>query len=55
MNKNKSVYTKQQFIQSKRFSDAQKDVLSAVLDDGKQYTLDDAKKALEQFLRRRVK
>lgn len=55
MSKNKSVYTKQQLTQSKRFTDAQKDVLRAVLDEGKQYTLEDAKKALEQFLKRRVK
>lgn len=48
-------YTKAQFLASRQRSGRDKDILSVVLADGQTYTLAEADKALQQFLKGRVK
>lgn len=47
-------YSKQQFLQSKKFTPQQKDVLCALLDDSETYTIDQAEKLISNFLRKKV-
>ncbi|GAC42277.1 hypothetical protein [Paenibacillus popilliae] len=49
------TYTKAQFLASSRFTAAQRDILAAVLADDKTYTDDEARKAVESYLRKEVK
>ncbi|ASS76818.1 hypothetical protein CIG75_18975 [Tumebacillus algifaecis] len=51
----KPRYTKEQFLSSKQFTAAQKDVLVAVLRDGETYTTEQAKRMVEVFLRTEVR
>lgn len=48
-------FTKEQFLQSRQWEGTDKDILSVVLEDGKTYTVADAKKLLEQFKNSEVK
>lgn len=48
-------YTKAQVLQAKRFSNAEKDVFSAILTDDSSYSLDDLNKALADFNRKEVR
>ncbi|MNE69406.1 hypothetical protein D3C80_1651260 [compost metagenome] len=45
-----AAYTKEQLLQSKKYSAAQKDVLRAVLKDGQAYTHKQAAQELHTFL-----
>lgn len=47
-------FTKEQIINSNKFNIIQKDVLKALLED-KQYSLDEAKKIIENFNKKEVK
>ncbi|WP_273483613.1 hypothetical protein [Desulforamulus ruminis] len=47
-------YTKQQFLASKSFTPQQKDVLNAVLEDGKLYTREEVTRLVEEFAKRKV-
>ena len=49
------AFSKEQFLNSSRFEPAQKDVLGAILEPNKLYTMAEAKKLLGDFLKRRVK
>lgn len=49
------AYTKEQFTVSSRYTPAQRDILGAVLQEGKTYTDAQAKQALETYLRKEVK
>lgn len=42
-------FTKQQFLSAKQFAGRQ-DLINALLEDGRQYTTDDVKKMIEEFL-----
>lgn len=48
-------FTKQQFLKSANFTQVEKYVLSAVLEDGKKYTLEEAKKLVENYKKKAVK
>lgn len=48
-------FTKQQFLKSTNFSRVEKDVLRALMKDDELYTLDQAKKLVENFAKRKVK
>lgn len=48
-------FTKQQFLKSANFSRVEKDVLRALMKDDELYTLDQAKKLVENFAKRKVK
>ena len=48
-------FSKQQFLKSANFTRIEKDVLSAILEDDKQYTIEQVKKMLEDFKKRTVK
>lgn len=50
----KARYTKEQLLESKRYTAVQKDILRVVLEDGKTYTHEEAQQAISGFLRRRV-
>lgn len=50
-----ATFSKQDILQSNQFTNVQKDFLHAFLDDGKTYTIADAKKILEQKLKGVVK
>lgn len=50
-----SAYSKAQFLASSRYTPAQRDILAAVLEDGKSYTDNQAKQALETYLRKELK
>ncbi|KZS45703.1 hypothetical protein AWU65_07140 [Paenibacillus glucanolyticus] len=50
-----SAYEKAQFLVSSRYTPAQRDILAAVLEDGKSYTDNQAKQALETYLRKELK
>lgn len=52
--KKKAEYTKQQFLNSKKFTSIQKDVLNALLDDGEKYTNDQVKQIMDDFMRKEV-
>ena len=47
-------FSKSQLVQSKRFS-GQKDLLNTVLDDEKEYTLDEVVSKVENYLKGKVK
>jgi hypothetical protein len=47
-------YTKQQILSSQRFADS-RDVLSALMDDGRQYTVEQVEKVLHGFLQKEAK
>lgn len=49
------VFTKQQFLDSEQFTSSQKDMLSALLDDGKTYSNEQAVKIMKDFQIREVK
>ena len=48
-----SAYTKEQIIKSKKFAD-RRDILSVLLDSGKEYTLDDVNTLLDAFMKGKV-
>lgn len=48
-------YTRAQFLSSGRYTPAQRDILAAVLEDGKTYTDVQAKQALETYLGKELK
>lgn len=50
-----AMFTKQQFLKSANFTRTQKYVLQAVLRDDETYTLDQAKKLVENYAKRTVK
>jgi hypothetical protein len=47
-----SAYTKEQILESQRFTNIQKDVLGALLDEEQQYTLEQVDKAIKDFDKR---
>lgn len=47
-------FSKSQLVESKRFS-GQKDLLNTVLDDEKEYTLDEVVSKVENYLKGKVK
>lgn len=49
------TFSKEQFLKSKNFSPVQKDVLRSILKDDEYYTLDQVKKMVEDFGKRKVK
>lgn len=49
-----SYFTKEQLLRSARFS-GRRDLLNALLDDNKQYTLGEAETALNTYLKGKVK
>ncbi|MCH5186831.1 MAG: hypothetical protein J1F63_00405 [Oscillospiraceae bacterium] len=52
--KPEAKYTKARLIASKRFAD-RRDVLSAALEQGKEYTLGEAEDIINKFLKGKVK
>lgn len=46
-------FSKSQLIESKRFS-GQKDLLNTILEDGKEYTLDDVVSRVEKYMKGKV-
>ncbi len=48
-----SEYTKQQFLASRRFG-AQRDLIRALLEDGKSYTIKQVLEIIEEFQKRKV-
>ncbi|WP_181469889.1 hypothetical protein [Paenibacillus sp. MDMC362] len=48
------AFNKQQLAQSNQFSNRKKDVLSAILEEGKTYTIQQAKDQLTTFLKKEV-
>lgn len=48
------TFPKRQFLKAANFTRVERDVLTAILEDDKQYTLDEVQKALEKFKARRV-
>jgi hypothetical protein len=48
-------YTKEQLLQSKRFTTAGRDVLNVVLEDGKRYTLPEVKRLTEAWLKKEAR
>ena len=48
-------FTKQQFLKSANFTQVEKYVLSTVLKDNETYTLDQAKKRVEDYKKKAVK
>ncbi|WP_194544491.1 hypothetical protein [Paenibacillus sp. JZ16] len=48
------AFNKQQLAQSNQFSNREKDVLSAILEEGKTYTIQQAKDQLTTFLKKEV-
>jgi hypothetical protein len=49
------TFTKEQFLASRQRPGHERDILAAVLEDGKTYTLAEAEKALQAYLKRSVK
>lgn len=47
-------FSKSQLVESKRFS-GQKDLLNTILEDGKEYTLDDVVSRVEKYMKGKVK
>ncbi|WP_018752176.1 hypothetical protein [Paenibacillus sanguinis] len=45
-----AAYTKQQFLSSAKFTPGEKDILRALLDDGKTYTPDQVAGTVKSFL-----
>lgn len=54
-NETQPKFSKEQFLSSKQFTVAQKDILSVLLKDGETYTVDQAKKQVDDFLKKEVK
>ncbi|HIW31936.1 MAG TPA: hypothetical protein IAA29_04030 [Candidatus Paenibacillus intestinavium] len=50
-----AAFTKDQFLASRQRPGREKDILSAVLEDGKAYTIVEADKAIQSYLKRSVK
>ena len=48
------VFSKRQLVRAYNFSRIERDVLAAILEDDKQYTLDEVQKLLKDFMARRV-
>ncbi|MEJ9221465.1 hypothetical protein P4H46_25125 [Paenibacillus glucanolyticus] len=48
------AFNKQQLAQSNQFINREKDVLSAILEEGKTYTIQQAKDQLTTFLKKEV-
>lgn len=48
-------FSKEQFLQSIRFTNAEKDVLVALLQDGQTYTHNEVQRAIQQFKSREVR
>ncbi|ACX67594.1 hypothetical protein MHI43_27205 [Paenibacillus sp. FSL H8-0457] len=48
------TFNKHQLVQSNQFSNREKDVLSAILEVGKTYTVQQAKEQLTTFLKKEV-
>ena len=53
--KKQVTFSKKQFLKAANFSRVERDVLAVILDDDKQYTLEEVQKALDDFKKRRVK
>ncbi|GIO95061.1 hypothetical protein J14TS5_01470 [Paenibacillus lautus] len=49
-----TAFNKNQLTQSNQFSNREKDVLSAILEEGKTYTVQQAKDQLTTFLKKEV-
>jgi len=49
-----ATYTKKQIVQSTRFTPIQRDVLTALLDNGATYTVAEANQILKQFTTKEV-
>lgn len=47
-------FSKSQLVESKRFS-GQKDLLNTILEDGKEYTLDEVDSRVEKYMKGKVK
>jgi hypothetical protein len=47
-------FTKNQFLQSRQRSGRDRDILAVVLADGEQYTVSEAERAMENYLKRSV-
>lgn len=55
MSKTKApAYSKEQLLRSKRYTPQQKDILAAVLAEGRVYTHEEAAQAMTEFLKRKV-
>ncbi|MNP68132.1 hypothetical protein D3C76_1640410 [compost metagenome] len=50
----KPAFGKDQILSSKSFTALEKDVLQAILAEGQEYTLDQAKAEVEEYAKRRV-
>lgn len=48
------TFPKRQFLKAANFTRVERDVLAAILEDDKQYTLDEVHKLLKDFKARRV-
>lgn len=48
------TFTKAQFLQSRQRPGYEKDILSAVLEDGKSYPIAEAEKAIQNYLKKGV-
>lgn len=48
-------FTKDQFLASRQRPGRERDILAVVLDDNKTYTIADAEKAMQAYLRKDVK
>lgn len=48
-------FAKKQFLKAANFSRVERDVLAVILDDDKQYTLEEVQKKLSDFKARKVK
>lgn len=49
------AYTKQQFISSRKYSAAKKDLLNALLEEGKTYTHEQVESAIKKYLEQEAK
>jgi hypothetical protein len=47
-------FTKQQFLQSRQRPGPERDLLAVVLEDGQHYTIAEADRAMESYLKRSV-
>ncbi|URN94643.1 MAG: hypothetical protein NAG76_22970 [Candidatus Pristimantibacillus lignocellulolyticus] len=50
-----ALFTKTQFLSSRQRPGQEKDILASVFEDGKHYTIAEAEKAIQSYLKRRVK
>ena len=49
------AFAKKQFLKAANFSRVERDVLAVILDDDKQYTLDQVQELLDEFKKGKVK